>query len=121
MTSIEVEPDVALLEGGEDVSRAGHVGALGVLAVGVGQVGNQVGERIGFDDRNDTDGGVGRDGGGDGIDVGLVVGHTVVRNGVFTVGSLGMAITVGEIVDDDLDDGLGALRLSIGKVGRAGG
>ncbi len=44
MTSIEVEPDIALLKFREHVLHAGHVRGLSILAVRVGQVGNQVGQ-----------------------------------------------------------------------------
>ena len=45
-----------------------------------------------------------RDLGNEGIDVAEVVGLAVVGNRELSVGSLGSAVTVGEIVDDDLDE-----------------
>ena len=38
------------------------------------------------------------------VDVVLVVGSTVVGNAELSVGGLGGTVTVGEIVNDDLDD-----------------
>lgn len=55
----------------------------------------------------------------DSIDVGLVLGGTTVGSGQLAVGGLGSAVTVGEIVDDDLKDSAGSLGTSeVGGKGR---
>jgi len=95
VTSIEVEPDVALLDGAEDVLGALLVSGLSNDAVVVAHVGDHVGEGIGLNDSDDTDIGVGRDSSRDGVDVGLVLVDTIVVDVQFTVGGLGVAIRLG--------------------------
>lgn len=55
MTSIEVHIDTDRVELLHGVDGAGFVGRGGVGALGVGQVGNQVGKRVGFYNSHDTD------------------------------------------------------------------
>lgn len=43
-------------------------------------------------------------GGGDTVDVPLVVRDAVVGNGELAVGGQGVTVTVGEVVNDNLDD-----------------
>ena len=58
VTSIDVHVDTEGVEGLESVDDTLLVGALGARALGDVHVGDHVGERIGFDDSNNTDIGV---------------------------------------------------------------
>jgi hypothetical protein len=62
------------------------------------------------------------DDGGDGVDVGLVLGKTILSDLVFTVGSQRRAVAVGQVVDyESAHDGRrsagGVLRFDVGEVG----
>ena len=67
------------------------VGLLGVAALGDVEVGYQVGKRVGLNNQESTDIGVGDEELADGVDVGLVVGGTVIGNGELAVGGSGSA------------------------------
>lgn len=78
------------------------------------------------DDERDGDIGVLLDDGGDGVNVGPVLVHAVVGDGVLAVGGQGSTITVGQVVDyegtDDRRGGAGGvLRLDVSQVGVHGG
>lgn len=78
------------------------------------------------DDEGDGNVGVLLDDGGDGVDVGPVLVHAVVGNGVLAVGGQSGTITVGQVVNyEGADDGRrgagGVLRLDVGQVGVHGG
>lgn len=109
MTSVKVHGDADFAELLNGVDNALLVGGLSVRAVRIAQVGDQVREGIGLNDGNDADTRVGFDLSDDLVDVVFVVGDTIVGDLEFTVGCLGMAITVGKIVDNDLEDGIGGL------------
>ena len=104
----------------ERVRDASLVRRLGVSALLDVQVGDQVGEGVGLDDGHNADVGVLLDLRDDLVDVVLVVGLTVVGDAELSVGRLGRTVTVGQVVDDDLDELLvsGALldRVRIGEV-----
>ena len=78
------------------------------------------------DDEGDGDVGVLLDDGSDGVDVGPVLVHAVVGDGVLAVGGQSGTVTVGQVVDyESADDGRvgagGVLRLDVGQVGVHGG
>lgn len=78
------------------------------------------------DDERNGDIGILLDDGGDGVNVGPVLVHAVVGDGVLAVGGQGSTITVGQVVDyEGTNDGRGGaggvLRLDVGQVGVHGG
>lgn len=113
-----------------------HVRGLGVRAVGVAQVGDQVSQRVGLNDGHNSNGWVlcekelvkGRnqkflengkhtlDDRDNLVDVVLIVRNAVVSDGELSVGRLRMAVTVGQVVDDNRHDRAAALCCSIGHV-----
>jgi hypothetical protein len=69
------------------------------------------------DDEGDGGLGVLLEDGGDGVDVGFVLGEAVVGDGVLAVGSQSSAVAVGQVVDDECADDVcagGVLRLDVG-------
>ena len=105
----------------QSVVDASEVGGLSVSALLHIQVGNQVGEGVWLNDGHNTDvrefwatklerpslrswNRLTLDSSDDLVDVVFVVGLTIVSDAKLSVGSLGSAVTVGEIVDDDLDE-----------------
>ena len=78
------------------------------------------------DDERNGDIGILLDDGGDGVNVGPVLVHAVVGDGVLAVGGQSSTITVGQVVDyEGTNDGRrgagGVLRLDVGQVGVHGG
>jgi hypothetical protein len=78
------------------------------------------------DDERDGSLGVLLEDGGDGVDVGLVLGEAVVGDGVLAVGSQRCAVAVGQVVDyESANDGRvgagGVLGFDVGQVGVHGG
>lgn len=102
-----------------------HRGALGGRPGGAARVGDQVGQRVGFDEGDDAQarvGGVAEDG-GDRVDVVALV-AAEFGGAELSVGGEGGAVPAGEVVDDDLEE-VGALahgRVEVGaQAARAGG
>jgi len=58
VTGVDVNVQVGLCEGLPRIDSNGLVGRLGIRTVGIRQVGNQVGELVGFHDGDNADGGV---------------------------------------------------------------
>ena len=90
-----------LLEG---VGDARLVGGLGVGALLHVQVRDEVRERVGLDDRDDAHVGVLLDLRDDLVDVVVVLLLAAVGDAELSVGGLRGAVTVGQVVDDDLDE-----------------
>ena len=132
MTSVHVHVHANLGKVGERVVDTGEVSGLGVGALLDVQVGDQVGQRVGLDDSNNADvrefytissvehcsmfGSTQATRtlnlSDDLVDVVLVVSLTVVGNAEFSVGSLSGTITIGKVVDDNLEKLLGACALA---------
>ena len=89
-----------LLEG---VGNAGLVRCLSVRALLHVQVGDEVGEGVGLDDRNDAHIGELLDLRNDLVDIIVVLLLAAIGNAELPVGCLCRTVTVGQIVDDDLD------------------
>lgn len=116
VASVEVLSNVGEVELGDGVVGALLVGGGGVGALGNVSVGDKVGKRVGLDDEDGTDVRVLDEELADGVDVGLVVIDAVVGEGELAVGGGSSAVTVGEIVDNEVS-GIG--RVGTGLVGSA--
>jgi hypothetical protein len=104
VTSVEVHRDTDGGESLDSVVRALEVRGLRLLAVGVAHVRDQVGQRIGLNDSNDLSAWVLLDRINNLVNVVvLVLVDTILVDEEFTVGRLRVTVTVGEIVDDDLE------------------
>ena len=90
-----------LLEG---VGDTGLVRRLGVRALLHVQVGDEVGEGVGLDDCDDAHVGVLLELRDDLVDVVVVLLLAAVGDAELSVGGLRGAVTVGQVVDDDLDE-----------------
>jgi len=87
VTSIEVHVDTEGVEGLDGVGDTRLVGSLSTTALGNVKVGDQVGQRVGLDDSNDTNIGVFLDLSSELVDVVVVLVETVVGDRELSVGS----------------------------------
>lgn len=95
MAGVDVHGDVGQVQLLEGVVDALVVGRLRGGALGHGEVRHHVGERVGLDHEDGAHVAVGDELRADGVDVGLVVGHAVVGDGVLAVGGGGGALVEG--------------------------
>lgn len=116
VASVKVLGDVGEVELGDGVVGALLVGRGGVGTLGNVGVGDEVGKRVGLDDKDGANVRVLDQELADGVDVGLVVVDAVVGDGELAVGGGSSAVTVGEIVDDEVS---GVGRVGTGLVGGA--
>jgi len=105
VSGVKVGVDVAeLVQLLDCVCDAGKIGGLSVGTFCYAQVGDQVGKTVGFDDGNHTNIREFLDLSHKLVNVVEVVSLAVVGNAEFSVGSRSSAISVGQVVDDDLND-----------------
>ena len=103
-------------------SRHTDVGIMSLLAFSDIGVGDQIAKTVGFDHKSDLGRGVLLENGSDRVNVCLVLGKTIVCDGVLSVGSKGGTIAIGQIIDYKRTDDLGTcasgiLLLNVGEIG----
>lgn len=104
VTGIHVHVDASSGEGLEGIGGGRLVTISGSRAAWVAQVGDQVGQRVGLNDSNDGRAWVPLDRSGNTIDIALVLGGTTLIEEELSVRGVGVAITVGQVIDDELED-----------------
>jgi hypothetical protein len=119
MASIEIHGHVWKVKSADSVLHALLVSCLGVGALGDAQVGNQIGEGIRLctlissssdsvsseiftNDENDWDSGVGNKDIMDRVNVGLVLGDTIIGNTILSVRGKCGTVTIWQVIDDEL-------------------